>query len=121
MDESLNIFGEPLKPCGMDPVTGFYRDGCCNTSELDGGSHTVCAVLTEAFLEFSRSQGNDLITPRPEFGFPGLKPGDRWCLCASRWAEAEAQGVAPPLDLSATHQRALERVPQETLTRYALQ
>ncbi|MEL7537009.1 MAG: DUF2237 domain-containing protein [Pseudomonadota bacterium] len=120
MDESLNVFGEPLELCGADPVTGFYRDGCCNTSDQDGGSHTVCAVLTSEFLEFSRSRGNDLVTPRPEYGFPGLKPGDRWCLCANRWAEAEQQGVAPPVDLKATHRRALEHVPQATLEQYAL-
>lgn len=120
MDESLNVFDEPLEPCGTDPVTGFFRDGCCNTSGQDGGSHTVCAVLTEEFLEFSRARGNDLVTPRPEFGFPGLKPGDRWCLCASRWAEAERHGAAPPVNLRATHRRALERVPLETLRRYTL-
>jgi uncharacterized protein (DUF2237 family) len=120
MDESLNVFEEPLESCGADPVTGFFRDGCCNTSELDGGSHTVCAVLTREFLEFSRAQGNDLITPRPEFGFPGLKPGDRWCLCASRWLEAKRNGVAPRVYLRATHRRALERVPLETLKPHAL-
>ena len=120
MDNSINIFGEPLTPCGLDPVTGFFRDGCCNTSGRDGGSHTVCALLTEEFLEFSRARGNDLITPRSEFDFPGLKPGDRWCLCASRWAEAEREGVAPPIDLKATHRRALEIIPEETLKRYGL-
>ncbi len=120
MDESLNVFDEPLETCSMDPVTGFFRDGCCNTSGQDGGSHTVCAVLTAEFLEFSRQQGNDLITPRPEFGFPGLKPGDRWCLCASRWYEAEQSGAAPRVYLRATHRRALERVPLETLKPYAL-
>lgn len=120
MDDSLNVFYERLESCGTDPVTGFYRDGCCNTSNQDGGSHTVCAVLTEDFLEFSRQQGNDLVTPRPEFGFPGLKPGDRWCLCANRWEEAEQHGVAPRIYLRATHQRALERVPLETLKPYAL-
>ena len=120
MDDSLNVFGEPLESCSEDPVTGFFRDGCCNTSEQDGGSHTVCAVLTREFLEYSRSRGNDLITPRPEFGFPGLKPGDRWCLCASRWHEAKQHGVAPRVDLRATHRRALERVPLDTLKAYAL-
>ncbi len=120
MDESLNVYDEPLEPCGTDPVTGFFRDGCCNTGDQDGGSHTVCAVLNEEFLEFSRARGNDLVTPRPEFGFPGLKPGDRWCLCASRWAEAEQHGVAPRVYLTATHRRALERVPQEKLKPYAL-
>ena len=120
MDESLNVLEEPLEPCGTDPVTGFFRDGCCNTSAQDRGSHTVCAVLTEEFLEFSRARGNDLVTPRPEFGFPGLAAGDRWCLCASRWAEAEQHGVAPPVDLRATHRRALERVSLETLRRHTL-
>ncbi|MDJ0917366.1 MAG: DUF2237 domain-containing protein [Woeseiaceae bacterium] len=120
MDESTNVYGEALETCGNDPVTGFYRDGCCNTSKQDGGSHTVCAVLSDEFLEFSRMRGNDLITPRPEFGFPGLKSGDRWCLCASRWQEAERNGVAPRVYLRATHRRALERVPLETLKPYAL-
>ncbi|MEM8984870.1 MAG: DUF2237 domain-containing protein [Pseudomonadota bacterium] len=120
MDESLNVFDEPLAPCGHNPVTGFFRDGCCNTSNQDAGSHTVCAVLTDEFLEFSRARGNDLVTPRPEFGFPGLKAGDRWCLCASRWAEAERHGVAPPVDLRATHRRALEKVALETLRQYTL-
>ncbi|MEM9403815.1 MAG: DUF2237 domain-containing protein [Pseudomonadota bacterium] len=120
MDESLNIFGEPLETCGTDPVTGFFRDGCCNTSGHDGGSHTVCARVTEAFLTFSRERGNDLVTPRPEFGFPGLKPGDRWCLCANRWAEAEQHGAAPRVYLRATHRRALERVPEAVLKAYAL-
>ena len=120
MDESLNVFDEPLESCSEDPVTGFFRDGCCNTSAQDAGSHTVCTMLTDEFLEFSRAQGNDLITPRPEFGFPGLKPGDRWCLCASRWYEAERHGAAPRVYLRATHRRALERVPLETLKPYAL-
>ena len=120
MDASRNVYDQPLEPCGLDPVTGFFRDGCCNTSDQDGGSHTVCAVLTEEFLEFSRSRGNDLVTPRPEFGFPGLKTGDRWCLCASRWLEAERHGVAPRVYLGATHKRALELVPLETLEVYAL-
>ncbi|MEM8606952.1 MAG: DUF2237 domain-containing protein [Myxococcota bacterium] len=120
MEKPLNVFNEPLELCGKDPLTGFFRDGCCNTGDQDGGSHTVCASLTAEFLEFSRAQGNDLVTPRPEFGFPGLKPGDRWCLCASRWSEAERHGVAPRVYLKATHQRALERVSLETLKPYAL-
>ena len=120
MHESLNVFDEPLESCSEDPVTGFFRDGCCNTSEQDAGSHTVCTMLTDEFLEFSRARGNDLITPRPEFGFPGLKPGDRWCLCASRWYEAEQHGAAPRVYLRATHRRALEQVPLETLKPYAL-
>jgi uncharacterized protein (DUF2237 family) len=120
MDESRNVLDEPLEACGENPMTGFFRDGCCNTSGQDGGSHTVCAVLTREFLEFSLTRGNDLITPRPEFGFPGLNPGDRWCLCANRWREAERDGVAPRVYLRATHRRALERVPLETLKPYAL-
>ncbi len=120
MDEPVNVFNEPLEVCGKDPVTGFFRDGCCNTNDQDRGSHTVCAVVTEEFLEYSREQGNDLVTPRPEFGFPGLKSGDRWCLCASRWSEAERHGAAPKVYLRATHQRALERVPLEKLKPHAL-
>ncbi|MEM1175666.1 MAG: DUF2237 domain-containing protein [Pseudomonadota bacterium] len=120
MDESLNVFDEPLEPCSAEPLTGFFRDGCCNTNDQDRGSHTVCAELTAEFLEFSRSRGNDLVTPRPEFGFPGLTPGDRWCLCASRWLEAEQHGAAPRVYLTATHRRALERVPLETLKNHAI-
>ncbi len=120
MDPSLNVFGETLEPCGTDPLTGFYRDGCCNTSNRDGGSHTVCARVTEAFLAFSRDRGNDLVTPRPEFGFPGLKPGDTWCLCASRWLEAERNDAAPRVVLKATHQRALEIVSLDLLRPYAV-
>ncbi len=119
MDESLNVFGERLETCGTDPVTGFFRDGCCNTSDQDRGSHTVCARVTEEFLAFSRSRGNDLVTPRPEFGFAGLKAGDQWCLCAARWLEAEQAGAAPRVVLAATHQRALEIVPLEKLRPYA--
>jgi uncharacterized protein (DUF2237 family) len=95
MDESLNVFDEPLEPCNMDPITGFYRDGCCNTSEDDMGSHTVCIEVTQKFLEYSRFKGNDLSTPVPDFGFPGLKQGDAWCLCASRWLEAYENKMAP--------------------------
>jgi hypothetical protein len=105
-----NVVGGELETCGTDPMTGFHRDGCCDTDSQDAGVHTVCAVVTEEFLRFTRSRGNDLSTPRPEFGFPGLKPGDRWCLCASRWAEAHAAGVAPPVVLAATHARSLEFV-----------
>ena len=119
MDPSLNVFGEPLETCSTEPLTGFYRDGCCNTSTRDGGSHTICARVTEAFLEFSRSRGNDLVTPRPEFGFQGLSPGDQWCLCASRWLEAERNGAAPRVVLKATHQRALDIVSLEILRPYA--
>ncbi|EED33998.1 conserved hypothetical protein [gamma proteobacterium NOR5-3] len=120
MAESLNVFGEPLEPCSHDPLTGFFRDGCCNTSKLDGGSHTVCVELTQEFLEFSRSRGNDLMTPVPEYGFPGLKAGNRWCLCASRWLEAHQQGTAPRVYLQRTHQRALDIVPMDILRGHAL-
>lgn len=120
IDESLNVFGEPLEPCSANPLTGFFRDGCCNTGPQDAGSHTVCVEVTAEFLEFSRSRGNDLSTPRPEFGFPGLEPGDRWCLCAARWLEAYRQSAAPKVFLTRTHQRALEIVPLATLRPFAL-
>jgi len=119
MDESLNVFDEPLRDCSSDPVTGFFRDGCCNTSDADLGSHTVCVGLTREFLEFSRERGNDLSTPRPEFGFPGLNPGDRWCLCAARWLEAYEANAAPRVYLTSTHRRALEIVPLELLRAHA--
>ena len=118
-EESLNIFDEPLQTCGENPATGFFRDGCCNTSTEDLGSHTVCVELTREFLEFSRFRGNDLSTPRPEFGFPGLKPGDRWCLCAARWLEAHENGIAPRVYLQRTHRRALDTVRLSTLRAYA--
>lgn len=120
LDKSLNVFGEKLIPCSLEPLTGFFRDGCCNTNDQDFGSHTICIETTENFLEFSRFKGNDLSTPVPEFGFPGLKPGDRWCLCASRWLEAHKQGMAPRVHLTRTHQRALEIVPLEILRQYAV-
>ncbi|HEY5568630.1 MAG TPA: DUF2237 domain-containing protein [Gammaproteobacteria bacterium] len=110
MDDSVNVFGEALESCSENPMTGFFRDGCCNTSDDDLGSHTVCVQVTQEFLEFSRFRGNDLSTPRPEFGFAGLKPGDRWCLCAARWKEAYEAGMAPRVYLRATHKRALEIV-----------
>jgi uncharacterized protein (DUF2237 family) len=103
-----NVLGTELRDCSHDPLTGFFRDGCCRTGATDAGVHVVCARLTAEFLAFSRSVGNDLSTPRPEFGFPGLQPGDRWCLCASRWAQAHRAGVAPPVVLEATHASALE-------------
>lgn len=103
----LNVLGEPLEDCSLAPLTGWFRDGCCRTGAGDVGSHVVCAVMTAEFLAFSRSRGNDLATPRPEYQFPGLKPGDRWCLCASRWREALDAGVAPQVVLAATHVRAL--------------
>lgn len=110
IDTSINVLGDSLEPCSRDPVTGFFRNGCCDTSDADQGSHTVCAVMTADFLEFSKGRGNDLSTPRPEFGFQGLKPGDQWCLCAARWEEAFVAGMAPKVRLSATHRRALEIV-----------
>ncbi len=119
MDESLNVFGEKLIPCSEEPLTGFFRDGCCNTSELDTGSHTVCIEASQDFLEFSRFRGNDLSTPAPEFGFPGLKPGDRWCLCAARWLEAHEHDMAPRVFLRRTHERALEIVPLSVLREFA--
>lgn len=119
MDESLNVFGEQLLSCSEDPLTGFFRDGCCNTSAQDGGSHTVCVAISQAFLEFSRDRGNDLMSPVPQFGFPGLSDGDRWCLCATRWLEAHEAGVAPRVYLQRTHQRALKTVPIAVLKPYA--
>ncbi|MFP4519147.1 MAG: DUF2237 family protein [Oceanicaulis sp.] len=114
-----NVFGGPLSVCGADPVTGFFRDGCCNTGPEDHGVHTVCAVVTEEFLSFSASRGNDLSTPRPEFGFDGLKPGDRWCLCAARWLEAFEAGCAPKVKLEACHARTLDIVPLDALKAHA--
>ena len=102
-----NVLGEPLETCSTQPMTGFFRDGCCNTSAEDRGSHTVCASVTDEFLAFSRARGNDLSTPMPQHGFPGLKAGDRWCLCAARWQEAFAAGKAPRVNLRATHEAAL--------------
>jgi uncharacterized protein (DUF2237 family) len=115
-----NVLGEPLEPCSMQPLTGFHRDGCCNTDASDGGLHLVCAQMTQEFLEFTKVHGNDLSTPMPAYGFPGLKPGDRWCLCADKWLEAKEAGIAPPLILSATHQKALQHISPETLYAYAL-
>lgn len=114
-----NVLGTELVPCSMDPLTGFFRDGCCNTGPGDRGRHLVCARMTYEFLEFSRSRGNDLVTPHPEFGFPGLKAGDRWCLCAMRWKEAYEAGVAPPVELESTHQSALEFVTLDQLKSHA--
>lgn len=116
----INVFGEPMETCSEDPLTGFYRDGCCSTGAEDVGSHTVCVEVTAAFLAFARSRGNDLSTPRPEYHFPGLAPGDRWCLCAARWREAYEAGAAPRVLLRATHRRALEICPLEALKRHAL-
>ncbi len=114
-----SVLGTDLIPCSMEPLTGFYRSGCCDTGPDDHGSHTVCVILTEAFLSFSRSVGNDLSTPRPEWGFPGLKPGDRWCLCAARWQEALEAGVAPAVVLEATNMAALAYVDLEDLKIHA--
>jgi uncharacterized protein len=113
-----NVFGEPVAVCSDLPLTGFFRDGCCNTSPEDFGSHTVCAVMTDEFLAFSKAAGNDLSTPQP--GFPGLKAGDRWCLCAARWRQAFEAGMAPRVVLSATHERALEIVALADLKRFAI-
>lgn len=114
-DPSLNVLGQPLAPCSTDPLTGFFRDGACNTCAEDQGSHTVCAVMTAEFLAWSKYVGNDLSTPRPEFRFAGLKPGDRWCLCAGRFLQAHDEGCAPEVDLAATHVRALDIVPLSVL------
>jgi uncharacterized protein (DUF2237 family) len=114
-----NVLGTDLEPCGFDPLTGFYRDGCCETGAEDVGVHVVCAEMTAEFLAFSAAAGNDLSTPRPEHGFAGLEPGDRWCLCASRWQEAFDAGVAPPVHLAATHASASEWCSVEALRAHA--
>ncbi len=113
-----NVFGEPLVPCSFNPLTGFFRDGCCKTNAEDVGTHVVCALMTEEFLEFSAIRGNDLSTPVPEWGFPGLKPGDQWCLCALRWAEALAASVAPPVVLESTNFSALDIIDVEVLKQF---
>jgi uncharacterized protein (DUF2237 family) len=120
MKNSRNVLGEDLQVCSLDPITGFQRQGKCETDEDDLGTHVVCAEVTDAFLSFTRSRGNDLTTPAPNLGFPGLKPGDRWCLCVSRWKEAYEAGVAPPVVLAATHQKALDHVDLEDLRQHAL-
>ena len=117
---SINVLGEPLELCCRDPMTGFYRDGFCNTGDSDAGVHTVCASVTQTFLERSAIAGNDLMTPRPQFNFPGLAEGDQWCLCAMRWQQAEAQGYAPRVYLRRTHLKTLDIIPLETLKAYAL-
>lgn len=114
-DPGVNVLGTELQLCGMDPVTGFFRDGHCNTCEADQGSHTVCAIMTAEFLAYSKYVGNDLSTPRPEFGFSGLQPGDAWCLCAGRFLQAHDEGCAPKVHLDATHRRALDIVPLDVL------
>ncbi|MEY8831364.1 DUF2237 family protein [Sedimentitalea sp. XS_ASV28] len=118
-DDSINVLGGALASCSADPLTGFFRDGHCNTCAADQGSHTVCAVMTDEFLAFSKYVGNDLSTPRPEFGFAGLKAGDRWCLCAARFLQAHDEGCAPRVNLNATHRRALDVVPLGVLQTYA--
>ncbi len=115
-----NVLGTPLQVCGLDPATGFFRTGCCETGPDDLGRHVVCAVMTQAFLDYTVARGNDLVTPRPEWGFPGLRPGDRWCLCASRWLEADEAGVAPPVVLEATHEAALQIVPLDRLRAHSV-
>ncbi|HZG90128.1 MAG TPA: DUF2237 domain-containing protein [Pseudonocardia sp.] len=120
MTEDLNVLGGPLEGCGTEPLTGFYRDGCCSTGPEDLGSHTVCAVVTGEFLAHQRSVGNDLTTARPEYRFPGLQPGDRWCVVAVRWLQAHEAGAAAPVVLASTHARALDLIPLEVLRQHAV-
>jgi uncharacterized protein (DUF2237 family) len=120
MSSEQNVLGTELEPCATDPMTGFFRDGCCRTAAEDTGRHVVCAEMTAEFLAYTAARGNDLSTPQPAFGFPGLRPGDRWCLCASRWREAAAAGVAPPVVLAATEIHALDVIPLELLKTHAL-
>ena len=120
MNNQQNVFGEPLALCCAAPVTGFYRSGCCETGPEDRGLHLICAEMTEAFLAFSKARGNDLTTPIHEFGFPGLVPGDRWCLCANRWQEALEAGLAPPIVIRATHEEALAIVTMKDLKAHAI-
>lgn len=116
----LNVLGTPIKSCSQDPMTGWFRDGCCNTSDTDAGSHTVCCRLTDEFLEFLAEHGNDLITPAPEYGFPGLKAGDQWCVCAASWRAAYQHGKACSVDLESTHARALSIIPLEEMMAHGL-
>ncbi len=118
--DDRNVLGEKLRVCCLVTMTGFARDGSCRTGPMDAGVHVVCAQVTKEFLEYTKAQGNDLSTPMVVYGFPGLKPGDRWCLCAARWREALIAGVAPPIDLSATHAKMLEYIPIEVLQQYAI-
>jgi hypothetical protein len=120
MNTSKNVLGGTLEICSTNPMTGFFRDGCCNTGPMDTGTHTVCALVDEDFLTFTKSKGNDLSTPMPQYQFPGLKPGDRWCLCVNRWLEALRAGVAPKVILEATHIKALEYVDLKTLSSHAI-
>jgi len=118
--DERNVLGEPLQPCGTDPITGFYRDGHCSTGPEDLGSHTVCAVVSADFLALQRDLGNDLSTPRPEYSFPGLRPGDRWCVVAVRWLQAHRDGAAAPVVLASTNERALELIPLDVLAKYSV-
>lgn len=120
MTDERNVLGGPLEPCGTDPMTGFFRDGCCSTGPEDLGSHTVCAVVTTEFLGHQQRVGNDLVTPRPEYNFPGLRPGDRWCVVAARWLQAYEAGAAAPVVLASTHARALDIVPLDALRAHAV-
>ncbi|MEM9990787.1 MAG: DUF2237 domain-containing protein [Bacteroidota bacterium] len=120
MKTAKNVLGEPLASCCTDPMTGYYRDGFCNTNIDDRGSHVICAQMTQAFLDFTKSRGNDLCTPVPAYRFPGLNVGDKWCLCALRWREALQEGVAPPVELAATHEKALQYVRLEDLKAHSL-
>jgi len=120
MDAPLNVIGTPLKACSLDPKTGWYRDGCCNTDAHDRGSHTVCAEVTEEFLEYLQQAGNDLVTPMPQHGFPGLQPGDCWCVCAGSWRDAALVGLGCPVHLESTHAKALQAVPLELLMQHAV-
>ena len=120
IDPSVNVLGEPLIACSSDPLTGYFRNSACDTCDQDRGSHTVCAVMTAEFLAYSKYVGNDLSTPKPEWGFPGLNPGDQWCLCAARFLQAHDEGCAPQVSLKAPHARALDVVPLEILRRYAV-
>lgn len=120
MANTKNVLGTPLESCCIDPMTGFYRDGFCQTGASDYGTHVICARMTKEFLVYTKAKGNDLSTPMPVYNFPGLKPGDQWCLCASRWKEAMMDGVAPPVSLAATHERALKFVTLEQLKKHAV-
>jgi len=120
MSQAMNVLGEPLRPCCFAPITGFTRTGVCETGPADPGGHTVCVQMTREFLEFSKARGNDLTTPAPQFHFPGLRPGNRWCICASRWKEAYDAGVAPPVILTATHEATLDYVLLDELKQHAL-
>ncbi len=119
MEKDLNVFGQPLTTCSTNPMTGYYRNGCCSTGDEDRGTHTVCAIMTEEFLEFTKMRGNDLSTPIPSYNFPGLKPGDRWCLCALRWKEAFDFGYPPKVVLESTHEKTLKYIPLDNLIKHA--